>query len=759
MAERESKLFDPLDADITLDFTQKEPSHLWKKLPACEEFVGARRSKHTMVAWDNGLYIFGGDNGKRMLNDFLVFHIVDGSWARVVSTGSPPPPRYHHSAVVYGNSMFVFGGYTGDINSNQNLQNKNDLYEFKFLSSQWVDWREHLSQPLPPARSAHGATVYNNKMFIFGGYDGHARLNDMWSIDLSAAEPEWEEVQQCGVSPPTCCNFPLAVVGDQMFMFSGQSGAKMTNHMYAFNFTESRWWRIPTEHLLQGSTLPPQRRYGHVMVPYGHALYIFGGVGDIKDDDDLYCFDVETRTWSVIKPAENSATPTPRLFHSATVWGEYLYIFGGTVDSAGTRSGDMYQLSLVTAPKCTYFRDFAKLMHAEEFCDITFEVSPKRIPIAAHTTIIAARSPFLRERILEKYYATIPEGSTDATPPQSPPLFTPKERIVVELPDAAEDIFKMALYYMYTDHLHPSLEVASIEGMTVNQMLQMMELYKLSLLLETKRLEQLCVQYIQSSVNEENVLYVLRIASELRLSSLKEYCMRSIVRDSSYRQVVMSPAFESLNPDLMVELVRRHETRSRPTSPDITQGRESSIPSSLKDDLRRVLESGVGKPFADVILCIGDTKVYAHKAVLVARCSYFEALFRSFMPEDHKVTITFGKNVPSQSAFQSLLCYIYYASMPATPEDALYIFSAPNFFGFHNNHLQHYCKDLMENSLSSQNVLQMLEIASEIDMQAVKKQCLLLISEDFNAINQQAHFRNLPRPLLLDILDTLASKL
>jgi hypothetical protein len=37
--------------------------------------------------------------------------------------------------------MFVFGGYTGDIHSNSNLTNKNDLYEYKFATGQWVEWR------------------------------------------------------------------------------------------------------------------------------------------------------------------------------------------------------------------------------------------------------------------------------------------------------------------------------------------------------------------------------------------------------------------------------------------------------------------------------------------------------------------------------------------------------------------------------------------------------------------------------------------
>ena len=48
-----------------------------------------------------------------MLNDLLRFDIKENSWGRVVVTGTPPAPRYHHSAVVYANSMFIFGGYTG----------------------------------------------------------------------------------------------------------------------------------------------------------------------------------------------------------------------------------------------------------------------------------------------------------------------------------------------------------------------------------------------------------------------------------------------------------------------------------------------------------------------------------------------------------------------------------------------------------------------------------------------------------------------
>ena len=50
----------------------------------------------------------------------------------------------------------------------------------------------------PVPRAAHGAAVYEDKLWIFAGYDGNARLNDMWTIPLvgDARIPRhWEEVR------------------------------------------------------------------------------------------------------------------------------------------------------------------------------------------------------------------------------------------------------------------------------------------------------------------------------------------------------------------------------------------------------------------------------------------------------------------------------------------------------------------------------------------------------------------------------------
>lgn len=57
-------------------------------------------------------------------------------------------------------------------------------------------------------------------------------------IELQGDSRQWEEVEQKGECPPTCCNFPVAVAREYMFVFSGQSGAKITNSLFQFSFKD-----------------------------------------------------------------------------------------------------------------------------------------------------------------------------------------------------------------------------------------------------------------------------------------------------------------------------------------------------------------------------------------------------------------------------------------------------------------------------------------------------------------------------------------
>ncbi|XP_037935608.1 leucine-zipper-like transcriptional regulator 1 homolog [Teleopsis dalmanni] len=734
---------------LNVDFSAYTATHQWTKMLECAEFVGAKRSKHTVVAYKHAMFVFGGDNGKTMLNDLIRFGVKDKSWGRACATGTPPAPRYHHSAVVHGSSMFIFGGYTGDIHSNSNLTNKNDLFEYKFQSAMWVEWKFSGRMPVP--RSAHGAAIYDNKMWIYAGYDGNARLNDMWTLNLNGSNHQWEQIEQKGDRPPTCCNFPAAVARDCMYVFSGQSGLQITNSLFEFHFKTKTWRRISNEHVLRGaSSIPPSRRYGHTMVHHDRFLYVFGGSADSTLPNDLHCYDLDTQVWSVITPEANSDVPSGRVFHASAVIGDAMYIFGGTVDNS-VRRGDTYRFQFSSYPKCTLRDDFGKFFNEKQFCDIQFVVGPEEIKILAHIAFVAARSKYLRTKILaardarqqqvEKVFgAGVDMHSLSGSGGDRVPM------LEVRLANASPEAFEIILNYIYTDRIDLK------DSYSKNIIILITDIYQLAGLFLMPRLAQGCIQYLDFKINKQNVLEALYNADKNKIQIIKDNCMQFIVKDENFTDVVMSSEFGDLDKPLIVEIVRR---RLNPSKIVVDASAEKSVGTTLESDMAVFLESA-GKDFCDINLVLDDQIILAHKSILSARCTYFQGMFRSFMPADNTVNIQIGEISPSLEAFQSLLRYIYYGETKLPPQDALYLFQAPCFYGLANNRLYAFCKFSLENNITYENVLQTLEASDITKIYDIKEYALNLIVKDFTKVAKLPKLNALSRELLLEIIRAVA---
>jgi len=128
------------------------------------------------------MFLFGGHDGARQLNDFYCFNFSNNinflliktlateMWTLVESeTNLTPSPRDSHILVNSGNSIFLFGGSTGNPRS--------DFYEFKIDESKWIAVNHKGGKP-PTSRFCHVGFVLKKKFYIFGGYDGDSRLND-----------------------------------------------------------------------------------------------------------------------------------------------------------------------------------------------------------------------------------------------------------------------------------------------------------------------------------------------------------------------------------------------------------------------------------------------------------------------------------------------------------------------------------------------------------------------------------------------------
>ena len=63
-------------------------------------------------------------------------------------------------------------------------------------------------------------------------------------------------------------------------------------------------------------------------VVHGELLYIFGGHDGSQYRNDLLVFNLETRTW-ILDLDVTGEGPSPRDAHAAVLHGEYMYVFGG----------------------------------------------------------------------------------------------------------------------------------------------------------------------------------------------------------------------------------------------------------------------------------------------------------------------------------------------------------------------------------------------------------------------------------------------
>lgn len=150
---------------------------------------GERRN-HASVVHDNKMWIFGGRSGGYMQNG--VWNSSDGiSWTRVgsfsasgVTPSSSEAARSYARAVVYTIEsvprMFITGGkntWTGD----------EVYYSDMIYSTDGISWNTAPLSTTYTSRDAHTSLVFNDKIWVIGGFNGTGTYkNDVWYSPLPA---------------------------------------------------------------------------------------------------------------------------------------------------------------------------------------------------------------------------------------------------------------------------------------------------------------------------------------------------------------------------------------------------------------------------------------------------------------------------------------------------------------------------------------------------------------------------------------------
>ena len=132
--------------------------------------VPRARYRGTCVVIGSKLVLFGGHDGNRHLQDTSVYDFEKGAWSYLQTEGVTPSPRDSHIAVVFKNSMFIYGGSTGSA--------MGDFHELRLDLGRWTTvavspptYANNKKPVTPGSRFCHIGLVYDSSLYIFGGYD------------------------------------------------------------------------------------------------------------------------------------------------------------------------------------------------------------------------------------------------------------------------------------------------------------------------------------------------------------------------------------------------------------------------------------------------------------------------------------------------------------------------------------------------------------------------------------------------------------
>jgi len=150
-------------------------TNTWKTVQAS----GRLPSVRSCPAWikdENYVYIHGGYDGVERKADFFACDLRTYTWSELPCKGTPPSPRYFHSCCIHGNKLYTYGGYSGS-------ERLADMFAYDFETNHWseVDCSQG---ECPSGRSSLVAQVFENSLYIFGGYNGMAVLNDFYRFRL-----------------------------------------------------------------------------------------------------------------------------------------------------------------------------------------------------------------------------------------------------------------------------------------------------------------------------------------------------------------------------------------------------------------------------------------------------------------------------------------------------------------------------------------------------------------------------------------------
>ncbi|KAI1821289.1 kelch domain-containing protein [Xylaria intraflava] len=174
-----------------------------------------------------------------------------------------------------------------------------------------------------PACLVNASVTYcgHNQIYAFGGFDQYTDevYNHVLKLDL--VSHQWSLVDNYGDIPGVRMGHTATLYqGDKLLVFGGENEHRTyLSDLIVFDLKTAHW----TQPQVTGPV--PKGRARHAAVLHEDKLFIIGGITghDNYVLDDICYLDLKTYTWS------KSWRFVGRFDHSAYIWGDRVWVFGG----------------------------------------------------------------------------------------------------------------------------------------------------------------------------------------------------------------------------------------------------------------------------------------------------------------------------------------------------------------------------------------------------------------------------------------------
>ncbi|CAH8390425.1 unnamed protein product [Eruca vesicaria subsp. sativa] len=254
---------------------------------------------------------------------------VYNQWTAPPTSGQTPKARYEHGAAVFQEKMYMYGG-------NHNGRYLGDLHVLDLKKWTWsrvetkvVTESQETSSPATLTHcSGHSLIPWDNKLLSIGGHTKDPSESILVKVfDLHTCT--WSILKTDGKPPISRGGQSVTLVGKKLVIFGGQDVNKsLLNDLHLLDLDTMTWDEIDAV----GS--PPSPRSDHAAAVHAERyLLIFGGGSHTNCFNDLHVLDLQTMEWS--KHTQQGEAPTPRAGHAGVTIGENWFIVGGGDNTSG----------------------------------------------------------------------------------------------------------------------------------------------------------------------------------------------------------------------------------------------------------------------------------------------------------------------------------------------------------------------------------------------------------------------------------------